>query len=420
MKRAFLGLAIAACVLGLFFTSFSTYDFVQHLDRQVHGIHCSFIPGLDGTDVSGSSGCHVTLMSPYSSVLRDVVWGGVPVSLPGMAVFAFLLAYGLRLALRGPGRRDESGDAGFFALACALPVITSVGMGYLSLVTLGAACKLCIGTYAASGLAFLGAVVHWRAPGGGGKWEDAAEEGSGDSGDSDDWRPPMDHSNRHHVSAFGAGVAFVGLAIVGYIAMAPDFSGYVGDCGELADGEDAYDVLIPVGPRGGIPAVEILDPLCPSCKGLEERLAASDLGTKLDRRALMFPLDNACNWMVTSAVHPGACAVSEALLCAEEDQVDAVMRWAFDNQGAIKTASEADPDAAGRMAVEAFPGLKGCVGGAQVKARLNRSLRWAVANELPILTPQLYVDGAKVCDEDTDLGLDFALSRMLASHGGTP
>jgi hypothetical protein len=40
MNRALLGLALLACALGLFFTGFSTFDFVQHLDRQVHGIHC--------------------------------------------------------------------------------------------------------------------------------------------------------------------------------------------------------------------------------------------------------------------------------------------------------------------------------------------------------------------------------------------
>ena len=87
-----------AALAGLFFAAFSTYDFVQHLDRQVHGIHCSFIPGLEEADASGSTGCHVTLMSPYSSVLRASIWGGLPISLPAMGVFAFLLFYALSAA----------------------------------------------------------------------------------------------------------------------------------------------------------------------------------------------------------------------------------------------------------------------------------------------------------------------------------
>ena len=33
------------------------------------------------------------------------------------------------------------------------------------------------------------------------------------------------------------------------------------------------------------------------------------------------------------------------------------------------------------------------------------------------MMPQVFVEGVKLCDEDTDLGLDFALSRLL---DGTP
>ena len=39
-------LLLLASVAGFAFAAVSTYDFVAHLDRQVHGIHCSFLPGL--------------------------------------------------------------------------------------------------------------------------------------------------------------------------------------------------------------------------------------------------------------------------------------------------------------------------------------------------------------------------------------
>ena len=42
-----------------------------------------------------------------------------------------------------------------------------------------------------------------------------------------------------------------------------------------------------------------------------------------------------------------------------------------------------------------------------------KSLRWAVANALPVMTPQLFVDGKRLCDEDTDLGLEYTLTQML-------
>jgi hypothetical protein len=132
----------------------------------------------------------------------------------------------------------------------------------------------------------------------------------------------------------------------------------------------------------------------------------------MDRKAALFPLDNSCNWMVKSAIHAGACKVSEAVLCAG-DRAGEVVSWAFENQDEIRTAAAKDGQAAQRMVTARFPALASCLGSAQVRARLNKSLRWAVRNRLAVLTPQLYVGGARLCDEDVDLGLDFALSRMI-------
>ena len=73
---------------------------------------------------------------------------------------------------------------------------------------------------------------------------------------------------------------------------------------------------------------------------------------------------------------------------------------------------------------QAFPDLAACVGSPEVKSRLNKSLRWIVGNALPVSTPQLYVDGRRLCEEDTDLGLEYALERLLspmvASAGPVP
>ena len=403
-------LTLVAAALGLFFASFSTYDFVQHLDRQVHGIHCSFVPGLSTTEVGGT-GCHVTLMSPYSSVLRDVVWGGIPVSLPAMAVFAFLLFKGADVLLRR--REDDPSYTGFLALAWTLPVLTSLGFGYLSLVQLDAACKMCIGIYAASALGFLGALAArgLKLPGGSNSWRDLADEPGPEMEEDEPFRQP--HA---HVPMFGLGVGFVAAAVGLYLLAAPDYSSYVGSCGELTSTSDPNNVLLPLESNpGGAEAIEILDPLCPSCAGFETRLSASGLGAGLDRKALLFPLDDRCNWMVSGAVHPGACTISEAMLCADDPA--AVLDWAFEHQESIREASAADPKAARAMVEGAFPGVKGCVGTGRTRARLNKSLRWAVKNELPVLTPQLYVNGVKLCDEDTDLGMDYALSRLLEQVG---
>src|SRR5690606_2207334 len=113
-----------------------------------------------------------------------------------------------------------------------------------------------------------------------------------------------------------------------------------------------------------------------------------------------------CNWMIDRAIHPGACAVSEAVLCAERDAGE-VIAWAFEHQEAITEAARERPEAAAAMVRQRFFSLARCIGSPTVRARLNQSLRWAVDNQLLILTPQVYVGELRLCDADTDLGMDY-------------
>lgn len=407
-------LATIAAIAGLVFSAVSTRDFVQHLDRQVHGLHCSFLPGMDAPDVSGETGCHVTLMSPYSSVFRDRVWGGVPISLPAMATFAFLAAFGVALILMR--RQGDRRLTLFYALAWLLPVGASVVMGYISLATLGAACKLCIGIYAASGVGFVASLVQAILARQSARTAHPipAEESTGGTA-------PIPLAARA-VSwgvigiAFAIGVLFVLVPVGTYALVSPDFSRFVGTCGTLPSPADPQRVLIAIGPQTReVPVLEVLDPLCPACKAFEERLQASGLEPKLHRVGLLFPLDETCNWMVSKSLHPGACAVSEAILCAHRQgmPVDQVLSWAFEHQAELLAAEKAKPGAAAEHVTQKFGALASCLGSAEVQADLNKSLRWAVAHELPVMTPQLYVGGVKVCDEDTDLGLEWALSQVL-------
>lgn len=397
-------LLVVAAAAGLFFAAFSTYDFVQHLDRQVHGIHCSFIPGIEATDATGATGCHVTLMSPYSSVFRQDVWGGIPISLPAMSVFAFLLFRGLDLWLNR--RERDRGATLFLVAATLLPVLASAVMGYISFAELGAACKLCMGIYGSSVVGFVAALLQWRQAAARRLGEDVGLVGEPVPGEPD-------QGMRGHLLSFLEGVGFVAVPVLVYLVVMPDYSKYPGSCGTLAKPEDPYGVMVPMGQQAsGKETIEVFDPLCPACKGFESRLEASGLASELKRKAVLFPLDNTCNWMVGSAVHPGACTISEAVLCAG-DTSGAVIDWAFDHQDEIRAAATARSEAAAEMVGAAFPEIKSCLGSPAVRSKLNKSLRWAVANQLPVLTPQIYIEGRKLCDEDTDLGMDYALSRML-------
>jgi uncharacterized membrane protein len=444
---------LVGAALGLVLAGLSTYDFVQHLDRQVHSIHCSFIPGL-GKE-AGESGCQVAMMSPYSSVFRTSVWGGIPISLPAMAVFAFVLLYAIDLSLTR--RQFDRRAAAFLAAACGLPMVTSIVMLIISLTKLGTTCKLCVGIYLASTACFVGAVAVWRkstkhAPAAARgpnprvtkpKKADLPDEPAFTGGSNALPREPVEEPRAVKVSprglvpgvasepagngflaaAFGTGLAFVGIPVLLYLALAPDHGKFIGTCDALAKPEDPYGVMVRMttAKPSGNPAkvIEVLDPLCPACRAFEQRLTASGFAGELDRQAVLFPLDNTCNWMVTEATHPGACVVSEAVLCAaakDPNSAPAVIEWAFANQEKIRDATKADPEAAARMSRERFPELATCIGSADAKSRLNKSLRWSVANNLRVLTPQIFVDGVKLCDEDVDLGLEFTLNKMLERH----
>lgn len=117
--------------------------------------------------------------------------------------------------------------------------------------------------------------------------------------------------------------------------------------------------------------------------------------------------------MVGESLHAGACAVSEALLCAGE-RANSVLDWAFEHQAELRALGAQGQSAIYGRIKQDFPNLAACVGQPMVRARINKGLRWIVANSLPVLTPQLFVRNQKIPDEDTDLGLDYVLSRVLA------
>jgi hypothetical protein len=214
------------------------------------------------------------------------------------------------------------------------------------------------------------------------------------------------------------GVVFVVVPLVLYLALKPAVpAAALGGCGSLLHPEDRYNVRLKVSaPPGGVPAIEVLDPLCPACKGFSQRLSASSFEARLQLEMVLFPLDKECNWMVTESLHPGSCAVSEAVLAAGPEARN-VLGWVFDHQEELRELGAQGQGAVYERIARDFPRLKDTLGKPAVKAQLNRSLRWAVANSLPVVTPQLYVRGVKVCDEDTDLGLEYVLSRRLAESG---
>ncbi|HEX2676121.1 MAG TPA: vitamin K epoxide reductase family protein, partial [Polyangiales bacterium] len=338
-------------------------------------------------------------MSPYSSIFRKSVWGGVPISLPAMAVFMCIAGLaGIILVTRA--EQDRSALLTLLGL-CAAPVGATLVMGSIAAFQLHAACKQCIGIYTSSLVAGTFALLALRS---------RVRVVGGE--------PQNESAGRRWTLAFPLAAVLVIVPMTGYVMAMPSYAPFEKGCGSLPSPDDKHGVLVHVKAEApdSKPAIEVFDPLCPACKAFEERMRGAGLDKRLDRQLLLFPLDNTCNWMIDNAMHPGSCAVSAAVLCAGDRAKD-VIDWAFDQQTPIHDAMQTDKNAAARMVGEKFPDLKACMDSAVTKARLAQSLRWAVKNQLPVLTPQLYVSNKRLCDEDTDLGLEYTLTRML--QGGS-
>jgi len=400
--RTLVTLVSIGSLVGFCFAATATYDFAAHLDRQVHNLHCSFIPGISSGASAASQGCQVTLMSPYSSLFRESVWGGVPIALFAMAVFAGLTALAASMLLLNAER--ERIALATLLLMASIPVAASLVMGSIALFKLHTACKQCIGIYLASAVVGVAALLAQR---------DTPDYATRKSARKT--APP----SRAWLLAVPLTGALLILLTTSYVLAMPSYQRVNHDCGTLTQPSDTHNVFVhlPAPSASAHKAIEVFDPLCPACKAFEARLAASNLDQQLQRDLLLFPLDKTCNWMVDNTLHPGSCAVSAAVLCAGA-RAKTVMDWAFSIHEELEAAGRRDKDAPARMVHAQFPELSSCMTSAVTKARLTQSLRWAVKNRIPVLTPQLYVAGKRVCDEDTDLGLEFTLSRML--KGETP
>src|SRR6185312_13849800 len=123
-------------LLGLLFASYSTFDYAEHLDRRLHDIHCSIIPGAAPTD--SADACRAAMYSPYSALLKETYWGGVPISLFAMGVFVFLAGFALYLVLSAQQAPRKA--ILFFGIASLVPLLASLVMLTISITKLGTFC----------------------------------------------------------------------------------------------------------------------------------------------------------------------------------------------------------------------------------------------------------------------------------------
>ena len=425
-----LGVALLGAGLGLMYSVRSAADFAAHLDRQVHPVSCTLMPSFGDKAAQATEpdaehaaeGCTVAMYSPYSSFWRAKYWGGIPVALFGLGLFGFatmLAAYGLVTRRGGdPAPRALLLTAGIVATG------TSAVFFSLSLSELGTFCTTCVGIYISSALLLIGGVLTLlfgrsdaRAA-----YSDLAIEGNAIEGSAAEPRPEPAPRTRHGLAALSL-TAQLGIAVAlppaVYVASLPDYGPYVSSCGVLKQQQDPHQVLLPTRSTGGkgADAVLVLDPLCPACKAFHERYAASPAAQAMSTRVLLMPLDRPCNWMIKDSLHPGACLLSKALLCAGKD-AEGLLELIWSRQEDLRKDGIGEREDRIRATVLAkYPAVATCIDKPETDIQLHKVLEHAVLNSLPVLTPQLYVDGRRLCDEDTDLGFEFALSRLT---GRTP
>lgn len=404
-------LGTVGAALGVFFSAFSTHDYALRLDRQLHGTHCSFVPGLVDT-TGGDNACTAAMYSPYSALFRRSYWGGIPISLFGLGAFAFFLVVSVALltAKRGTTRRLWQA----YGFASITPLMASIVMFVISLLKVHAFCKLCMGMYvgsivlAAGGIVALTKIVEPAARGM--VTPDGRRAGAPNQEGQASFLPLG--SSLGALGLFVGLGAFVLIPALIYVSAMPDYRNKILSCGTIPQPIDKHDALIKLTtlhPKR--PALMFVDPLCPTCKAFHARLEGEGIFEQLDVSVALFPLDSECNWMLDRALHPGACELAKAVLCAGPKARD-VLEWSYDNQDDLEPAGKAGKDVLRAKIRAKFAGLDACIDSKQTKQKLDRALQFAVANKVPVSTPQLMLGAQRVCDEDTDLGLAFAMTQL--------
>lgn len=403
------GLGAFGSALGLWFGWASTSDYAAHLDRQLHDLHCSYIPGASAT--SEAEACRAALYSPYSAIFKEQFWGGIPISLFAVGAFSFLLGFALYLAVAG--ERAPKKAVVFFGLVGLTPLLVSAVMFVISLTKLGTFCKTCVGIYVGSFILALGSILGLMT---------VKDDGRGPTGTvpGTPYDPPADAPRGRPAMSILfpiAWLAALGLwtAVPAYVYQAaiPNHRPYLDKCGKLVKPKDPKKSLIKVASPGAVQPVTFFeDPLCPTCKAFHDRLKGEDILPKLDVTLVMFPLDSECNWMLDHSMHPGACTVAKAVLCGG-DQSLAVLEWSFENQEKLTAAGKAGKTSL-MAAIERRWGadLAACIDKKSTELRLNNHLHYATDNAIPVSTPQMFIGTQRVCEEDTDIGLVYTMAQL--------
>jgi uncharacterized membrane protein/predicted DsbA family dithiol-disulfide isomerase len=321
-----------------------------------------------GCTIEGTSfDCDRVATSEYSVVL------GLPVAVWGV------FGYGLAGLLAGWGlarrRSRTTWPLGLLWVVASLAVLVSVALALVSELLIGAWCLYCMTSWAVS-VALLAAT-----------WVAARRAGGVACVVGADLSTVRAHPFWALVTAVAATVV-VGVAAGGYdrYAQPPP--------PQPAAARVPAGARTPVGTSGGgepgaLTVIEYSDYLCPACLHAHERnrlLFGNRTDVTLERR--QFPLDSACNPLVTQTIHPGACQLARAAICAEaQGRFDAMDDALFQNQ-----RDRLPLDELARRAGLDLGRFNQCLGSPQTARRLAEEIDVAVRSGVNA-TPSYLVGG---------------------------
>jgi len=273
LRRGSLWLALAASLAGL-----AIALFLARLHVRAHAGFASFCA------ISETVNCDRVATSHYSVVL------GLPVAIWG--TFGYAVAVGLSAAALIRPRALWA--AGLLLLVGAASVAASVALALVSELAIGAWCLLCVGSWFMALALFIFGIQACRPIGAGSTLRAALLAV---------WEKP------------GLAAAISAVAIFGVTGVAKAYPHY---WERTAAPPAARSVATAPNTAARTVIIEYSDYECPFCARAHEQTRAL-LKTRPDLVLVhrQFPLDSACNPMVKRAIHPSACALARAGICAE-------------------------------------------------------------------------------------------------------
>jgi protein-disulfide isomerase len=327
--------------------------------------------------ISDTVNCDKVATSAYAVAL------GLPVSVWGILGFGLAAA----LAARGlAGRRPHASfPRGLLLLVAAASAATSVALALVSKLAIGAWCILCAAAWVVAAGILVAAAIACRPWGAGGAVR-------------------SDLRALRSAPLGTAFLVFLGLAAI-FVARAayphywekPATGGSAAPAapGGPAPASPAAPAALPAPPGAENPGpgvvVEYSDYECPFCarahvqtKALLERHPQ----WRLERRH--FPLDPSCNPAVKRAIHPAACDLAKAALCAEEQGRLAEMDDALFERQRTK---EPVADVARKLGLD-VPRLEACLASPDTDRALSRDVDAGVRDGVRA-TPTYVVGGSE-------------------------